>query len=103
MTRVVLVLYRVWLLLQNVVYSNDDKEMEEKMEEKVKKIIDEKIRPALAMDGGGIDFMGMDGNNVKVRLQGACQGCPSANITLQMGVLRLLKQEIPEIENVIPV
>ncbi len=83
--------------------SNDDKEMEEKMEEKVKKIIDEKIRPALAMDGGGIDFMGMDGNNVKVRLQGACQGCPSANITLQMGVLRLLKQEIPEIENVIPV
>jgi Fe-S cluster biogenesis protein NfuA len=79
------------------------KKVEEKIEEKIKKIIEEKIRPALVLDGGGIDFMGMDGNNVKVRLQGACQGCPSAQITLQMGVLRLLKQEIPEIEDVIPV
>jgi len=73
------------------------------MEEKIKKIIDEKIRPALEMDGGGIEYMGLEGNNVKVKLQGACQGCPSANITLQMGVLRLLKEELPEIEGVIPV
>lgn len=73
------------------------------MEEKVKKILEEKIRPALEMDGGGIEYMGMDGNKVKVRLQGACQGCPSAQITLQMGVLRTLKEEIPEIEDVIPV
>ena len=72
------------------------------MEEKVKKIIEEKIRPALAMDGGGIEYRGMEGNNVKVRLQGACQGCPSAQITLQMGVLRTLQMEIPEIEGVIP-
>ncbi len=73
------------------------------LEEKVKKILEEKIRPALAMDGGGIEYMGMEGNKVKVRLQGACSGCPSANITLQMGVLRTLKEEIPEIEDVIPV
>ena len=73
------------------------------MEDKIKQIIAEKIRPALAMDGGGIEYMGMDGNKVKVRLQGACQGCPSASITLQMGVLRLLKEEIPEIEDVISV
>ena len=73
------------------------------MEEKIKQIIEEKIRPALEMDGGGIEYMGMDGNNVKVRLQGACQGCPSAQITLQMGVLRTLKQSVPEIEDVIPV
>jgi Fe-S cluster biogenesis protein NfuA len=72
------------------------------MKDRVQKIIDEKIRPALAMDGGGIEFLGMEGNNVKVRLQGACQGCPSAQITLQMGVLRTLKQEIPEIEGIIP-
>jgi Fe-S cluster biogenesis protein NfuA len=73
------------------------------MEERVKQLIEEKIRPALRMDGGDIDFMGMDGNTVQVRLRGACHGCPSAAITLQMGVLRALKQEIPEIEAVVPV
>ncbi|MBN2340150.1 MAG: NifU family protein [Deltaproteobacteria bacterium] len=73
------------------------------MEDKIKTIIEEKIRPALQMDGGDIAYMGMDGNKVKVQLQGACHGCPSAQITLQMGVLRLLKEEIPEIEDVVPV
>ena len=73
------------------------------MEEHVKKIIQEKIRPALQMDGGDIEFVGMDGNTVQVRLQGACHGCPSAAMTLQMGVLRLLKEELPEIEGVNPV
>jgi len=73
------------------------------MEERIIKIIDEKIRPALQMDGGGIEYCGMEGNKVKVALQGACRGCPSAQITLQMGVLRALKEEIPEIEGIIPV
>jgi Fe-S cluster biogenesis protein NfuA len=45
----------------------------------------------------------MEGNSVKVRLTGACHGCPSAAMTLQMGVLRALKAEIPDIEAVIPV
>ena len=73
------------------------------MEEKIQKIIEEKVRPALQMDGGDIEFVGMDGNNVKVRLTGACHGCPSAAMTLQMGVFRVLKAEIPEIEAVTPV
>lgn len=73
------------------------------MEEKVRKLIEDRIRPALQMDGGDIDFVGMDGNTVQVRLRGACHGCPSAAITLQMGVLRVLKQEFPEIEAVVPV
>ena len=73
------------------------------MKERVEKIIDEKIRPALKMDGGDIELVEIDGNNVKVRLKGACQGCPSAAQTLQMGVMRILKGEIPEIESVIPV
>ena len=73
------------------------------MEEKIRKIIEEKIRPALQMDGGDIDFVGMDGNKVKVRLKGACHGCPSAAITLEMGVMRLLKAEIPEIEGILSV
>jgi Fe-S cluster biogenesis protein NfuA len=73
------------------------------MEDKIKEIIEAKIRPALQMDGGDIELVGVDGGKVKVRLQGACHGCPSAAMTLQMGVLRLLQQEIPEIEEVIPV
>lgn len=73
------------------------------MEEKIKAIIEQRIRPALQQDGGDIEFHGMDGNNVKVRLVGACHGCPSAVMTLQMGVMRVLKSEVPEIESVIPV
>jgi Fe-S cluster biogenesis protein NfuA len=73
------------------------------MEEEIKKVIEEKIRPALQMDGGDIEFVELDGKTVKVRLQGACSGCPSAAMTLQMGVYRLLKEAVPEIEAVEPV
>ena len=73
------------------------------MEERVRKILEEKIRPALQMDGGDIELMGVEGNTVKVRLTGACHGCPSAAITLQMGVMRMLQSEIPEVEAVVPV
>ena len=73
------------------------------MEETIKKVIEEKIRPALRMDGGDIEFVGMNGKSVQVRLKGACSGCPSAAMTLQMGVYRLLKEAVPEIEGVDPV
>jgi len=73
------------------------------MEDRIKKIIEERIRPALQMDGGDIEYHGLEGNTVKVRLVGACHGCPSAQITLQRGVMRMLQAEIPEIEHVIPV
>jgi Fe-S cluster biogenesis protein NfuA len=73
------------------------------MEEEIKKVIEDKIRPALQMDGGDIEFVELDGKTVKVRLQGACSGCPSAAMTLQMGVYRLLKEAVPEIEAVEPV
>ena len=72
------------------------------MEEQVRKIIEEKVAPALQMDGGGIELVAVEGNIVKVRLTGACHGCPSATMTLQMGVERILKSEIPEIEAVVP-
>jgi Fe-S cluster biogenesis protein NfuA len=72
------------------------------MEERVRKVIEEKVRPALQMDGGGIELVAIEGNIVKVRLTGACDGCPSAAMTLQMGVERILKSEIPEIEAVVP-
>ena len=72
-------------------------------EEKVKNII-EAIRPNLQSHGGDIEFVGTDEDkNVKVRLQGACSGCPGAQMTLKMGVEQLLKQRIPEVKEVIAV
>ena len=73
------------------------------MEEKVRQILDEKIRPLLQRDGGDIEFVGLDGKRVQVRLRGACAGCPASQMTLQMGVERLLREEIPEIESVVAV
>ncbi len=74
---------------------------EKSIEEQVKEVIAE-IRPHLQMDGGDIEFVAMEGKIVKVRLKGACATCPSAQMTLQMGVERTLKSRIPEIEGVIP-
>ncbi|MEE9488556.1 MAG: NifU family protein [Candidatus Brocadiales bacterium] len=65
--------------------------------EKVKQVLEE-IRPALQADGGDIDFVGVEDNVVKVRLTGACGTCPSALVTLKMGVEARLKEEIPEVE-----
>ncbi len=70
---------------------------------KVNKVIDEKIRPGVQMDGGDIEVVDVENGIVKVRLLGACQGCPSATATLFGGVERILKSEIPEIKGVVPV
>jgi Fe-S cluster biogenesis protein NfuA len=72
-------------------------------EEKVKDVI-ESVRPALQAHGGDIELVGTDGdNNVKVRLQGACQGCPGAQMTMRMGIERILKEKVPEVKEVIAV
>jgi len=69
--------------------------------DKVAEVIDS-IRPMLQNDGGDIELVGTDeDNNVKVRLQGACRGCPGAAMTLKMGVERLLKERVPEVKQVI--
>lgn len=72
------------------------------MEEKVKKVI-EKIRPFLQADGGDIEYMGMEDKIVKVKLSGACAGCPGAQMTLQYAVERKIKEDVPEVERVIAV
>ncbi|HNY10428.1 MAG TPA: NifU family protein [Candidatus Wallbacteria bacterium] len=69
------------------------------MKEKVQKVI-EKIRPMLQADGGDIELVDVVDNVVKVKLKGACHGCPCAAQTLQMGVERAMKKEIPEIVRV---
>ena len=76
---------------------------EKTFEEKVKEVI-ETIRPDLQSHGGDVELVGTDDdNNVKVRLQGACQGCPGAQMTLKMGIEQLLKENIPEVKEVIAV
>ena len=69
------------------------------MEENVKSVLEE-IRPSLQADGGDVEFVEMDGNVVKVRLKGACSGCPMATMTLKNGIEALIKKKIPGIESV---
>ena len=76
---------------------------EQTFEEKVKEVI-EAIRPALQGHGGDVELVGTDEDNtVKVKLQGACQGCPGATMTMKMGIERILKENVPEVKEVIAV
>jgi len=69
------------------------------MKEKVEKALD-KIRPSLMADGGNVEFVDVVDGVVRVKLTGACGGCPMSQITLKMGIERILKQEIPEVKQV---
>ena len=60
----------------------------------------EKVRPALQADGGDVELVDVEGGVVKVRLTGACEGCPMASVTLKNGIEALLKKEIPSIDRV---
>lgn len=69
------------------------------MKDKVERVLDE-IRPALKADGGDVELVGVVDGVVKVRLRGACAGCPMSQMTLQMGIERKLKEEVPEVVKV---
>ena len=62
-----------------------------------------KIRPALVADGGNVELVDINDGTVKVKLTGACAGCPMSTMTLKMGIERVLKQDIPEIKEVVSV
>ena len=70
------------------------------IEKKIIKILDEKIRPAVAKDGGDIKFKEFKDGTVKVQLQGSCSGCPSSTMTLKQGVQNLLCHYLPEVKKV---
>mgnify|MGYP001188357485 CR=1 FL=1 len=70
------------------------------IERQIIALLDEEIRPAVAMDGGDINFLGFEDGIVFVQMVGACGTCPSATATLKMGVERLLMEEIPEVRGV---
>jgi len=72
------------------------------MRDKVEEVLD-KIRPNLMRDGGNVELITVNDGVVKVRLTGACGGCPMATLTLKMGIERILKQEIPEVKEVVAV
>lgn len=72
------------------------------MKEKVEAVL-EKIRPSLIADGGNVELVDVTEGVVKVRLQGACSGCPMSEMTLKMGIERVIKQELPEIKEVVSV
>jgi Fe-S cluster biogenesis protein NfuA len=72
------------------------------MQDKIAKVLD-KIRPQLIMDGGDVKLIEVNNGTVKVKLTGACAGCPMSTMTLKMGIEKILKKEIPEIKEVVAV
>ena len=69
------------------------------MKEQVQKELD-KVRPSLQADGGDVELVSVDDGVVKVRLQGACKGCPMSQMTLKNGIEKFLKEQIPAIKSV---
>ena len=82
---------------------NEANENLSEIEKKIVKILDQKIRPAVAKDGGDIKFKEFKDGVVKVQLQGSCSGCPSSTMTLKQGVQNLLCHYLPEVKEVVAI
>jgi len=72
------------------------------MQDKVTEVLNQ-IRPLLMQDGGDVELIEVNDGTVKVKLTGACAGCPMSSMTLKMGIEKILKQELPEIKEVVAV
>lgn len=72
------------------------------MKDRVEEVLN-KIRPSLVADGGNVELVDVEDGIVKVKLVGACAGCPMSQMTLKMGIEKLLKKEIPEVQEVVSV
>jgi len=90
---------------QFVIDENIKKEISDlnEIEKKIVKILEQKIRPAVARDGGDIKFKEFKDGVVKVQLQGSCSGCPSSTMTLKQGVQNLLCHYLPEVKEVVAI
>ena len=82
---------------------NEQIESLDEIEKKIVQLLDEKIRPAVAKDGGDIKFKEFKNGIVKVQLQGSCSGCPSSTMTLKRGVENLLCHYLPEVKEVVAI
>ena len=87
---------------QNIKEKKDESDLDE-IEKKIIKILETKIRPAVARDGGDITFKEFKDGKVTVMLKGSCSGCPSSTLTLKQGVQNLLCHYIPEVKEVLAV
>ncbi len=80
--------------------SNKKEEKQDDVVSRIKEVLDSKVRPAVARDGGDITFKSFEAGVVKVELKGSCSGCPSSVLTLKQGVQNLLKHYVKEVNNV---
>jgi len=90
----------------NIIENIDNKEFNDDLknvEKQIIKILETKVRPAVARDGGDIKFQEFKNGTVKVKLQGSCSGCPSSTLTLKQGVENLLCHYIPEVKKVLAI
>ena len=83
-------------------YSAESGEYDDEITQQIKQLLDERVRPMVAMDGGDIVFESFEDGVVTLRMQGACAGCPSSTATLKMGIENMLKHYIPEVQEVRP-
>ena len=87
-------------ILKKYEASNSSNKYQDQTVKKIIEVLDTKIRPAVARDGGDIKFMAFEKGVVKVELQGSCSGCPSSLMTLKQGVQNLLKHYVKEVNSV---
>ena len=82
--------------------NNADQAIDEDTEivKQIKELIDQRVRPAVAMDGGDISFCSFEDGVVTLQMKGACAGCPSSTATLKMGIENMLRHYIPEVVEV---
>ena len=91
------------LLLDNVAQTAEevaDDGADAEIIAQIKELLDTRVRPAVAQDGGDITYQGFQNGIVMLQLQGSCQGCPSSTMTLKMGIENMLKHYIPEVVEV---
>ena len=81
---------------------DNDGEEDDELVKQIKHLLDTRVRPAVAMDGGDIVFHDFDDGIVTLSMQGACSGCPSSTATLKMGIENMLRHYIPEVKEVRP-
>ena len=83
--------------------SLEQNEDDSEIVKQIKELLDTRVRPAVAMDGGDIIYNDFEDGIVYLKMQGACSGCPSSTATLKMGIENMLKHYIPEVKEVRPV
>ena len=83
--------------------ANENAENDSESVQKIKSILDNEIRPAIAMDGGDCEFHSYEDGVLTLRMQGACSNCPSSVMTLKMGIENRLREDVPDLKEVIQV